>query len=78
MTFFQKFQEMMKKKHISQAALAKKLQVSQPTIWEWAHTKTPSLERFEQICIALQTTPNELLGVNEQKDCQDSEESRHF
>lgn len=65
MNFFQNFQRIMKEKHISQAALARQLHVKQPTIWEWSHTKTPSLERFQEICQALETTPNELLGVSE-------------
>lgn len=74
MTFFQNFQRIMKEKHITQAALARQLNVKQPTIWEWSHTKTPSLERFQEICIALQITPNDLLGVNERTDYPNNEE----
>lgn len=79
MTLFnQRLKATMKSKGISQNKLARILGVKQASIWEWCNKSEPSLERFKQICIALQITPNELLGVNEKRDYQDNEDTQHF
>lgn len=79
MTLFnQRLKATMKSKGISQNKLARILGVKQASIWEWCNKSEPSLERFEQICFALETTPNELPGVKTQTDYRDNEESRHF
>lgn len=65
MTFFQKnLKTALKERKITQTALAKALNVTHSTVWEWLNTKTPSLERFIEICNVLKLTPNELLAVN--------------
>lgn len=72
--FFERLQNALKERGISQCKLARTLNVSQHTIWKWTHKQLPSLDRFYQICIALEITPNDLLGVNERTDYPNNEE----
>lgn len=62
--YFKNVQETMKAKKVSQAEIGRRLGVAQPTVWEWTHTKTPSLERFKQICEILNVSADFLLGLN--------------
>lgn len=72
--FFERLQNALKERGFSQCKLAKTLNVSQHTVWKWTHEQLPSLDRFYQICQALEITPNELLGVAEQRDYPNSQD----
>lgn len=61
--FHERLREAIKNANLSQCALAKKLNVSQHTIWKWTHEQLPSLERFRQLCDILNANPAYLLGL---------------
>lgn len=52
------------KKGLSVTELAKKLNVSMVCIWRWeTGQRTPSIKRLAILAAVLDTTPNELLGI---------------
>lgn len=58
-----RIKEMRKKMHISQTALAEKLGVSLRTVGSWERCETiPDAEQIWNCAIALNCTPNDLLG----------------
>ncbi|WP_366139429.1 helix-turn-helix transcriptional regulator [uncultured Endozoicomonas sp.] len=53
----------MTRKKISERRIAKSLDVSQPAVHKWVYGKAlPRLDKFCQLCVILDTSPNELLG----------------
>ena len=61
-----KLKELMQRENISQKDLAEKLSTTQPTINRWLKGQNqPSLETLITICVILKTTPNYILGFDD-------------
>lgn len=71
--FHESTKKVLKERNISQRKLAAMIGVTPQSLGEWLNTTFPPMERFLQICNALQSTPNDLLGVKERKDCRDNQ-----
>lgn len=64
MVFSETLVSIRKKAGLSQEKLAEQLHVTRQAVSKWeAGQSTPDLEMFSALCDALDTTPNELLGV---------------
>jgi len=65
--------KIIKQKNITQAEFAKRAGIAPSTISEWKKKKTnPSADKIMDICLALEVTPEELLGGS------DNEEEKGF
>jgi transcriptional regulator with XRE-family HTH domain len=56
-----KLKELRKKKGLSQAKLAKLINVAQPQVSAWENGRTPSIGSLERLAKALGVKPGELL-----------------
>lgn len=61
--FHERLQEVMKNAKMSQCEIARRLGISQASVWEWVHIGYPNLERFRQLCDMLNANPAYLLGL---------------
>lgn len=65
-SFSANLKELLDSSELTQKEIAEKLNTIQQTISRWLHgTNEPSFDTLMKICYYLDTTPNEILGYDE-------------